>query len=71
MKILIRNANLIPMSENREKMISNIDILIENDKIVKIEKEIKEEANKQIDATRQDSITRINKCTYSFTNEHL
>lgn len=50
MKILIKNANLISMSEKRKKYEENIDILIENNKIAKIEKNIKEEANKIIDA---------------------
>ena len=38
MKILIKNANLISMSEKRKKYEENIDILIENNKIAKIEK---------------------------------
>ena len=52
MKILIKNAILIPMSENREKVEGNIDILIENDKISKIDYEINEkDIDKVIDAT--------------------
>ena len=37
MKILIKNCNLISVSEEREKYEENIDILIENNKIKKIE----------------------------------
>lgn len=51
MKILIKNANLISMSEKREKFESNIDILIKDNKIVKIARNIQEEAQKVIDAT--------------------
>lgn len=51
MKILIKNCNLISMNENREKYEENIDILIENKQITKIEKDIKEKADKVIDAT--------------------
>ncbi len=39
------------MSENREKYEENIDILIEDKKIIKIEKGINEKADKTIDAT--------------------
>lgn len=52
MKILIKNCNLISMDEERPKIENNIDILIDNDKIAKIEKDIKVEENiKLIDAT--------------------
>ncbi len=50
MKILIKNANLISMDLKKEKMQKNIDILIENNKIKKIEKSIQEKADKIIDA---------------------
>lgn len=51
MKILIKNCNLISMSESREKYEECIDILIDNDKIEKIEKNITvEECEKVIDA---------------------
>ena len=50
-KILIKNANLISMSENKEKIIEGIDILIENNLIKKIEKKIQENPEKIIDAT--------------------
>lgn len=60
MKILIKNANLISMAENMEKVTFNIDILIQDDKIIKIEKNIQEKVDKQIDATRKSSVTRIN-----------
>jgi len=51
MKTLIKNCNLISMNEKREKYEKNIDILIEDKQITKIEKDIKEEADKIIDAT--------------------
>ncbi len=51
MKTLIKKCNLISMDENREKYEETIDILIEDKKIVKIEKYIKEKADKTIDAT--------------------
>lgn len=60
MKILIKNANLISMTENMEKVTFNIDILIQDDKIVKIKKNIQEIVDKQIDATRKSGITRFN-----------
>ena len=40
MKILIKNANLISMTENMEKVTFNIDILIQDDKIIKKKKNI-------------------------------
>ena len=51
MKTLIKRCNLISINENREKYEENIDILIEDKQIVKIEKDIKEKADKTIDAT--------------------
>lgn len=51
MKILIKKCNLISINENREKYEENIDILIEDKQIVKIEKDIKEKVDKKIDAT--------------------
>ena len=50
-KILIKNANLISMSENKEKIIYGIDILIEGNNIAKIGKNIETNAEKTIDAT--------------------
>lgn len=51
MKILIKNCNLISMSEEREKYEKEIDILINNGKIEKIDKNIMEEnCEKIIDA---------------------
>lgn len=38
MKILIKNANLISMSNKMDKILFNIDILIKDNKIIKIEK---------------------------------
>ena len=52
MKILIKNAILIPMSNNREKVEGNIDILIEDNKIAKIDYDIDSNGiDKIIDAT--------------------
>ena len=53
MKILIKNCNLISMSENREKYEENTDILIEDKNVVKIEKNIDEKVDKIIDATNK------------------
>ena len=43
MKILIKNCNLISMSDKRDKYEEDVDILIEDDKIVKIAQDIVEE----------------------------
>ena len=43
MKTLIKNCNLISMDNSRPKLENNIDILIEENKIKKIEKDISEE----------------------------
>lgn len=52
MKILIKNCNLISVSEKREKYEEGIDILIEDSYISKIGKDIKpDEETKVIDAT--------------------
>lgn len=53
MDILIKNCNLISMSDKREKLEENIDILIKNGKIAKVNKDIKEKADKVIDANRK------------------
>lgn len=56
MKILIKNANLISMNENLDKIVKNIDILIEDDIITKIEKDIQVAGNESIqiiDATNK------------------
>ncbi len=51
MKILIKNCNLISMSEKREKYEEGVDILIDNDKVEKIERNInQEDCEKIIDA---------------------
>lgn len=50
MRILIKNCNLISMSENREKIEKNIDILIDGNKIIKIGVNINEDCEKIIDA---------------------
>ena len=42
MKILIKNCNLISVSDKREKYIENIDILINNNTIEKIQKNIEQ-----------------------------
>lgn len=53
MNILIKNCNLISMDENKEKIIYNIDILIEDNIISKIDENIELDNNdyKIIDAT--------------------
>lgn len=52
MRILIKNCNLISMAEAREKYEKEIDILINNNKIEKIERNIKvENCDKIIDAS--------------------
>ena len=54
MKILIKNARLISMSEKREKIEENIDIKIEDNKIIEIGKNINENGiEKIIDATNK------------------
>lgn len=54
MKTLIKNCNLISMDEKRDKIEYSIDILINNEKIKKIEKNINAEKNyKIIDASNQ------------------
>jgi len=49
--IKIKNATLISMSDKREQIENNIDILIDGNKIVKIDKKIIDIADKEIDAT--------------------
>ncbi len=60
MKILIKNANLISMSNKMDKILFNIDILIKDNKIIKIEKDITEKVDKEIEATRKSSNARSN-----------
>ncbi len=51
MRVLIKNCNLISMSENRKKYEENIDLLIEDKQITRIDKGIEEKVDKVIDAT--------------------
>jgi 5-methylthioadenosine/S-adenosylhomocysteine deaminase len=51
--ILIKNVNLISLAKNAPKIQNNIDILIENEKIAKISKNIKGKFNKIIDGTNR------------------
>lgn len=51
MKILIKNCDLISMDEKREKIENEIDILIEENKVKKIAKNIQEEVDKVIEGT--------------------
>ena len=54
MRILIKNANLISMSEERKKVEEKIDIKIEENKIIEIGKNLSEEKiDKIIDATNK------------------
>lgn len=51
MKILIKKCNLISMSENRKKYEPNMDILIEDNKIKRIDRNINEDCEKVINAS--------------------
>lgn len=51
MKLLMKNASLISMSEKREKIEDMIDIKIENSSIIEIGKNLKEDVDKIIDVT--------------------
>lgn len=51
MKILIKSANLISMDNKRPQIEEGIDILIEDNKIAKIDKNINEKVEKVINAT--------------------
>lgn len=53
MKILIKNAILISMDASRPIKQENIDVLVEDDKIVEIGREIEVKADKIIDATNK------------------
>lgn len=53
MNILIKNGILISMDENRQKIEENMDILILNNKIAKIGKEITASVDKIIDANKK------------------
>lgn len=64
MDILIKNCNLISMSDEREKYEENIDILISDRKIKKIGKEI----NVHSDAKVIDATGKI--CMPGFVNAH-
>jgi cytosine/adenosine deaminase-related metal-dependent hydrolase len=48
--ILIKNCNLISMDSNRSKIEYNIDILVKNGKISKIEKNIIEQTDQIVEA---------------------
>ena len=51
MDILIKNCTLISMSNKKEKVDKNIDILIQDGKIKKVGQNINEKVEKEIDAT--------------------
>ena len=54
MKICIKNATLISMVENRKQIEENMDILIDKDRIIKIEKDIEvDDKVKIIDASNK------------------
>ena len=53
MRILIKNANLISMDYKRAKIEEGIDILIEDEVIKKIDRNIEEAVDKVIDVTRK------------------
>ena len=72
MKYIIKNATLISMSENREKIEENIDIKIDKNKITKIGKNLKiDDLDKIIDASRKNSYARTNQYTCTCANEHI
>ena len=50
MPILIKNCTLVSIAENRPEYEEHMDILIDNDAIVKIDQNISEDADKIIDA---------------------
>lgn len=58
MDILIKNATLISMEEHREKLEENIDILIRNKKVARIDRNIEEKVDKIIDASRKSCNAR-------------
>ena len=50
MKILIKNATLISMDKNRAQRENNCDVMVENDKIIKIGQQLDENVDKIIEA---------------------
>lgn len=50
MKILIKNATLISMDKNRAQKENNCDVMVENDKIIKIGQQLDENVDKIIEA---------------------
>lgn len=72
MNIGIKNATLISMSVDREKVEENIDIKIEENKIIEIGQKLDlDNVDKIIDASRENCYARINKYTCTCANEHI
>ena len=78
MKVLIKNALVITMDEDRKEKYEKLDILINNDKIVKISKTIEEKADKVIEATNQivmpgliNCHTHLGMSLFRATNDNL
>ena len=53
MRILIKNTTLISMDETRPKKQENMDVLVEDDRIIKIGKYMKINADEEIDGTNK------------------
>ena len=59
MRILIKNCTLVSMSKEKPEYEKNMDILIENENISKIAKNISEKVDRIIDAKRKRSNARF------------
>ena len=78
MKVLIKNALVITMDEDRKEKYEKLDILINNDKIEKISETIEEKVDKIIDATNQivmpgliNCHTHLGMSLFRATNDNL
>lgn len=78
MKVLIKNAIVITMDEDRKEKYEKLDILINNDKIEKISEKIEEKADKIIEATNQivmpgliNCHTHLGMSLFRATNDNL
>lgn len=78
MKVLIKNALVITMDEDRKEKYEKLDILINNDKIVKISETIEEKVDKIIEATNQivmpgliNCHTHLGMSLFRATNDNL
>lgn len=78
MKVLIKNALVITMDEDRKEKYEKLDILINNDKIEKISETLEEKADKIIEATNQivmpgliNCHTHLGMSLFRATNDNL